>query len=305
MTPDFNRLRVFFFVMETGGVSAAAERLHVTQSAVSQHLLKLEQELKTPLFVRLQNRLVPTEAGERLYTVLIPFINSLKGTLAQLDRARIEPFGLLKIGAPVEFGVHYLPGLFASFRKIHPNVRFHLSLGRPDALFLAVQTGRLDMAFADLFSNTPERRREYALFEIDRIMDEALILVCSSSYFNTHFKDELSFSTLSEADFVSYQEDGAAVRSWFRYHYRKIPKALNVAVTVESVQAVVACIREDLGLGVIPLHIVKKELSRGQLIQISNKKTPLSNAISLVRLSDKHPTLAEKAFVSHIKKAVF
>ncbi|MFY0532236.1 LysR family transcriptional regulator [Nannocystis pusilla] len=104
MLPDFNRLRVFFHVHEARSVSAAAEALHVTQSAVSQSLAKLEDELKAQLFVRRHRAVVPTAAGEALFAVVAPFVAGLQERVGQIHRARHELAGTLQIGAPVEFG---------------------------------------------------------------------------------------------------------------------------------------------------------------------------------------------------------
>ena len=104
MLPDFNRLRVFFHVHRAGSVSAAAAELHVTQSAVSQSLAKLEDELGVQLFVRRHRRLVPTPAAATLDGVVTPFVEALHEGLAQIHQARYVLSGQLRIGAPVEFG---------------------------------------------------------------------------------------------------------------------------------------------------------------------------------------------------------
>jgi len=86
MQPDFNRLRVFYFIYRQKSVAGAAKRLHVTQSAVSQHLQKLERELKVQLFIRLHKRLVPTAAADQLYRTLQPFVDDLDDVVHDLYR---------------------------------------------------------------------------------------------------------------------------------------------------------------------------------------------------------------------------
>ena len=301
MTPDYNRLRVFYLVMAKGGVGVAAKQLHVTQSAVSQHLLKLEDELKTPLFTRLQNRLVPTPAGDRLFEVMAPFVKQLDDTLALLDRAREAPFGLLRIGAPVEFGVHYLPAFFAAFRKMYANVSFALALGHPEQLIPMLEKGELDLAFADMFSSRPERHSKHAILDIAPVMDETLVLVAQADYHRTAMNAGRGVEALLRAQYVAYQENAAAIKGWFKYHFNKVPNHLDIAVTVESVQAVVAAINAGLGLGVVPLHVVSDSIARGELIPFGRRKKALCNKISLVRLLDKHPTPAEKRFIEYVK----
>ena len=65
MIQNLERLKVFYYVFSEKSVVAASKTLHVSQSAVSQALQKLESEIKCPLFTRLHKRLVPTVAGDR------------------------------------------------------------------------------------------------------------------------------------------------------------------------------------------------------------------------------------------------
>src|SRR5687767_5264896 len=122
MLPDFNRLRVFFHVHQARSVSAAATALHVTQSAVSQSLAKLEDELGAQLFVRRHRAIVPTAAAEALFAVVEPFVTALHGGIEQIHRSRHALVGTLHIGAPVEFGSHRLPEALAGFSRAHPGV---------------------------------------------------------------------------------------------------------------------------------------------------------------------------------------
>ena len=98
-----------------------------------------------------------------------------------IHREKKEPFGLLRVGAPVEFGIHCLPRMFASFRKEHRGVGFDLQLGHPSEILPRLEQGELDIAFADMFSEHPTQRREYAIFGIEHVMNEELVLVCSAT----------------------------------------------------------------------------------------------------------------------------
>jgi DNA-binding transcriptional LysR family regulator len=139
--PDFNRLKVFYHIYSSQSIVAAANGMHITRSAVSQHLKKLEDEIKIQLFVRRHKRLVPTLAADRLYAIVKPFITELQSGLQVIKRARVRPSGLLRVGAPVEFGKAYLPRFFASFRKRYPEVNFYLELGDPDILLSGLIQG--------------------------------------------------------------------------------------------------------------------------------------------------------------------
>ena len=151
MLPDLNRLRIFYYIFSAKSVVAAAGKLHITQSAVSQHLQKLEREIQTRLFTRLHKKLVPTMAGERLFALVRPFIENLENSIGEIRQAQQVPSGPIRVGAPPEFGRLYLPGIFASFREDYPEVVFFLKLGDPAVLLSMAGEGELDFALVDMF----------------------------------------------------------------------------------------------------------------------------------------------------------
>jgi DNA-binding transcriptional LysR family regulator len=298
--PDWDRLRVFFHVHRSGSVTAAAGELHVTQSAVSQSLAKLEQELGAQLFVRRHRRLVPTPAAARLSEIVAPFVDALQGGLAELHRAQHELHGTLRLGAPVELGAHRLPPVLAAFRCEHPGVSFELVLGHPSEVLPRLDDGRLDLAFIDVFEATPAART--AGLEVVEVMEEPLVLVASPGYEAERLEGSRAFGRLAQASFVEYQPGAPAVRGWFRHHFGKLPARLELALVVESVQAVITAVRHGMGLGVVPSHTVAAELEAGTLVVVGTRRRAIVNRVSLVRVLDKVPSRAEKTFVRFFER---
>lgn len=300
MLPDFNRLRVFFHVHQARSVSAAATALHVTQSAVSQSLAKLEDELGAQLFVRRHRAIAPTEAGEALFSVVAPFVAALHGGIEQIRRTRRELVGTLRVGAPAEFGAHRLPPALAGFARLHPGVGFTLRLGHPSELVPLLEDGRLDLAFVDLF----DASGRMAGFAATEVMDEALLLVGAAEYEAAQLQGSRAFARLSAARFVDYHPSAPAVRGWFRHHFERAPARLELALAVESVQAVICAVEHGLGLGVVPAHSVARALESGRLVAVGTRRRALTNQISLVRLADKLPSRLEREFVAHVVPAL-
>lgn len=289
MRPDWNRLRLFHCVYAAGGVGKAAATLHVTQSAVSQGLAKLEEEMGAQLFVRKHRALVPTAAGDALHAVTAPFVASLQGGLADIQRARHELAGTLRLGAPAEFGARRLPAVLAEFLQINPGVRFTLQLGHPTQLVPLLEEGRLDLAFADVFD------ARMAGLDVVDVMDEALVLV-GTPRLERGLAGARAFNKLSALPFVDYAPGAPAVRGWFRHHFGRVPGRLDVVLSVESVRAVIAAAELGLGCGVVPAHSVAGALAGGTLVEISTRRRALGNRVSLLRVLDRTPSKLEKAF---------
>lgn len=304
MLPDFNRLRIFFHVHRCRSISAAASALHVTQSAVSQSIAKLEEEMGAQLFVRRHRAIVPTAAAEALFSVVEPFVASLTGGIEQIRRAQHELVGTLRIGAPAEFGAHRVPGALASFSRAHPAVSFDLQLGHPSALVPMLEEGRLDLAFVDVFdARRPAAPRMSGLHAIE-VMDEELVLVAAAQHEREHLQGQRTLKRLSAARFVDYHPTAPAVRGWFRHHFGSVPARLDVALSVESVQAVISAVTHGMGLGLVPAHTVERALSAGDLVTITTRRRPLTSRISLLRVFDRTPGRLEREFVAFAVKAL-
>lgn len=304
MLPDFNRLRVFFRVYQARSVSAAATALHVTQSAVSQSLAKLEDELGAQLFVRRHRAIVPTAAGDALFSVVAPFVAALHGGIEQIHRARHELVGTLNIGAPVEFGARRLPAALADFSRAHPGVGFTLRLGHPSELVPLLEEGRLDLGFVDLFDAPRPAATRLAGLEVVEVMDEVLLLVATPDCERRHLQGSRAFTRLSAARFVDYHPTAPAVRGWFRHHFERVPPRIELALAVESVQAVITAVEHGMGLGLVPAHTVAPALEAERLVAITTRRRALTNRISLVRMLDRVPSRLEREFVAFVVTAL-
>lgn len=301
MLPDFNRLRVFYYIYQSKSVTLAANQLNITSSAVSQALNKLEGELNVPLFTRLHKQLVPTSSAEHLYEVIDPFIHQLTREIEQMHKAKEVPSGMLRIGSPIEFGKSYFPRIFAAFRRQYPEVVFTMKLGDPSEIFPMIRSGELDFGLVDVFLTRDQIYEDFGIYSIEPLINEVVVMACSKGYYENRIKADHSFENLVGQSYISYQKSSLTLRNWFKHHFNKFSLDLNRVLTVDSHQAVITGIKHDLGMGVIASHIVRKDIQNGEIIPIKTKKKDVINRISLVQLLDKIPGLTEKTFIAFLK----
>jgi len=121
-------IAAFLGVYEHGSLTAAASRLKRSLQSTSRALMALERELGVELIRRTTRRCTPTEAGVAFYEKAKPAFEALRA--AKLDAAdrRVEPSGLLRIGASVQFAPAYLVPAVAAFMRRHPKVEVELAL---------------------------------------------------------------------------------------------------------------------------------------------------------------------------------
>ncbi|MGI8695383.1 MAG: LysR family transcriptional regulator [Mycobacteriales bacterium] len=142
MTPT--RLQTFIAVIDCGSARAAAERLSVTESAVSASLAALHREVGAILLERRGRGLRLTEAG----SVFADYARRILGLMEEsVQAARVgvsADRGRVRLGAVTTAGEYLLPGLLASFRRRHPQVEVSLDVGVRDRVFSLLADHRLD-----------------------------------------------------------------------------------------------------------------------------------------------------------------
>lgn len=304
MLPDFNRLKVFYYIYSLNSIVVAARTLHLSQPAVSQQLQKLEAEIEATLFIRLHKKLVPTESAKRLFALVQPFMDDLREGIDNIRQPLDRPAGLLRIGAPREFGKEYLPLLCSSFRKLYPEVSFSFKFNETAPLLAMLRNGELDFSLVDVFMPKGQFVETPHLFSIEQLAPEELILACSEEYYRKEINGDHSFANLAGKEFVGDDDDLMILTHWFRHHFNKSVTKLNVVMTTNGHEALISGVRLGIGLGLTSAHLVYDDLSSGAIIPIETDKPNSKSWISLIQLQDKVPTLTEKAFLAHLKNGI-
>src|SRR5258706_7880266 len=121
---DLELLRSFVSVVDSGGFTRAGERVHRTQSTVSQQIKRLEDDVGQPLLNRTAKDVTPTEAGERLLSYARRLLSLAEEARDVLAGPSKEGAGALRI--PQGFSAHRLTKLLAGFSRSPPRVRLSL-----------------------------------------------------------------------------------------------------------------------------------------------------------------------------------
>jgi len=125
---DWDKLKTFHAAAEAGSLTAAAETLGVSQSAVSRQIAALEDDLGVALFHRHARGLLMTEQGERLFQIAHDMAASAALAEAKIRDARDKPSGDLRVTSTVGLGAMWLAQQLPDFVEAYPEVRLHLLL---------------------------------------------------------------------------------------------------------------------------------------------------------------------------------
>ena len=129
---DWDKLRVFHAVAEAGSFTRAADRLGLSQSAISRQISSLEGELGTPLFHRHARGLVPTEQGEMLARASSEMSSKIDILRSELTETRERPQGKLRIATTVGFGSGWLTERIDRFLELYPDINLELVLNNEE-----------------------------------------------------------------------------------------------------------------------------------------------------------------------------
>ncbi len=284
---DLFQLETFLAVVEEKGFSRAANRLHMTQSAVSQTISKLEDELGETLFERSSRDGMLTDAGELLLKYAEELLNLRSRARDALRELRQLQHGKLSIAAN-EFTVLYLLRALNKFRRAHPTIHIEIQGALASNVARSVLNHHVELG---MLSFRPE--------------DEQLASVVV-------YHDELAFVVypqhpLAGTKNVSIRELGAEsfvahnVLSPYREKvvqaFAKHKTTLHMPVELPNIEAIKAFVGMGNGVALLPRIAVEAEVSRGELVEISVRELRLERKLRLVYRKDAALSHAARAFM--------
>ena len=162
---DTQALTAFLAVAESGSFSTAAERLFLTQPAVSKRIAQLEQQLGTRLFDRVGRRIRLTEAGEALLPRARQVLLDLEDMSRAISNLTGTVSGTLRIGTSHHIGLHRLPPVLRRFSREYPDVKLDIHFIDSEEAWEAVLHGDLEMGVVTLPPHPDPRLHSQAVWQ--------------------------------------------------------------------------------------------------------------------------------------------
>ncbi|KAA2263413.1 LysR family transcriptional regulator [Solihabitans fulvus] len=275
------RLRAFVEVADTGSVRAAAERLYITESAVSAAIISLVKEVGVPLLERDGRGVRLTPAGV-LYAQYARTILGLheQAEAAARDQARPDE-GLIRIAAVTTAGEHVLPTLLASFRARHARIQLRLEVAPKDRVWPMLNHHEVDLVVA---GRPPDGFRA----RVRAIRPNTLVVVGTPAV-AAEFAPEHATWLL--------REHGSGTRATCL----AVLGTLDVEpaqLTLGSNGAVVAGSVAGLGVALVSREAVAAQLAAGHLVELPVPGTPLDRPWHAVTQADS--TAATELLIHHL-----
>jgi DNA-binding transcriptional LysR family regulator len=228
---DLELLRSFVSVIDAGGFTRAGERVHRTQSTVSQQIRRLEGEVGSPLFHRDGKRVRPTEEGERLLSYARRILALAEEACDVVSRPSGE--GVVRLGLPEDFVAYHLTEMLSEFARSKPDLRLDVRCGKSERMRRALERRELDLALL---------KRDAAETGGIASWREGLRWVGSRRR-PVDSRDPLPLAVF---------EQGCLYRSRAIHALEMVGRSWHITYTSPSILAIQAAVSAGLGIGILP-----------------------------------------------------
>ena len=234
---ELSDLKIFQQVVISGGITAAAKKLHRVPSNITARIKKLEQELNTQLFLRERNRLRISPSGEQLLPYAKQMINLSQQAISELQQS--IPNGRLTIGAMEAVAATRLTEPLMRFHQAYPDVSLQIETGPTGLLIEKVLAGDIDLALVADPNND-------ARLEIINLFEEELVLVSDLKHKKIISTGDLNTepTLLSFNHFCAYR---GRIQDW-----AKEGDIVAKIIEISSYHTLLSCVAAGMGIGIVP-----------------------------------------------------
>jgi DNA-binding transcriptional LysR family regulator len=291
------RLKVFRTVAEKVSFRKAAEALHLSQPAVSQHIRALEEEAGVRLFDRARgdghgSQISLTEAGR----ILLGYAESAAEIVAEAQRALMalndEVVGELRLGASTTVAQYVLPRILGAFLKQYPQVKLSLVSGNTEHIVEAVAEEQVELGIIE----GPAMRRDV---KTQRMMQDEMVLIVSPNHSWAGRKLQPIAPAELEKVPLLLREKGSGSRRVVEQALKKrrLPlRSLRIAMELDSTEAIISGVEAELGVGFVSRCAVNKVLRLGSVQIVPVEGLEILRDFSFVWLVGTEATGTSAAF---------
>ena len=257
---NLSQLQTFVTVASEGSMTAAADKLFLTQPAVSQQMKNMEDDLGVELIVRGSKQIKMTAQGEMLYEHAKKILS-----LAQLAEVSIKSVGAqlkgeLRIGTLNSIGLHLMSPVVSRLLKYNPDFKIKVNYAKGEDLIQEYKRGELDVLVL------PEVETNYKVALNDAksqvLFKEEMWLVGSGK--DEFYPNQISIGELEKIPYVHFSEEYPDFDKSLAGKVGKLPSVFESA----NVGTLKRVIEYGLGIGFLPSHSIRKQVRGGRLNRI-------------------------------------
>ena len=220
---------------ETRNITHAADKLYMTQSALSKRIKSMEQELGVEILLRSRQGIRFTPAGEKVLERSRAALRQMEQLRRELDAMQGEACGTLKAGVSVNFSYYKLPDVLTEYLKRYPRVRLDIATGHSRHLYQQMLDGELDIAV--LRGEYPWDGTQFLLSQ------ESICLIHSREYKDVPLSDYL---------YIDHRSDSALASLMARWRFENGVSGDTGSFVVDNITACLEMVKRGLGWALMP-----------------------------------------------------
>jgi DNA-binding transcriptional LysR family regulator len=283
---------VFLGVAQAKSFSRAAERIHLSQPTLSEHMRELEEELGVRLFVRHPRSVSLTEAGR----VFGDYATRVVATLAAGRQALAELDGLqrgsLAVGASTTPGTYVLPALIARFREAYPGITVALRIANSRIVEERVRDGEVDVAVIGGHILGPGERCVAA-----GIVDELQLIVGAKHAIGA----TISRAKLAREPLL-IREEGSATRQVTERALREAGITVRPAMELDHTETIKRAVMAGLGIAFVSRYAIEDEVRAKRLRIVAVDRLKIRRHFHVIHDERRPLSASARAFVNFLEK---
>ena len=295
MSVKLELYRVFKEVAEAGNITAAAQTLFISQSAVSQSIKQLEAELQTRLFARNSRGVTLTADGRMLYEYVRSAMGLLETGEEKLSQSRDLQMGHLTIGASDTVTSQFLLPYLDRFHRQYPAIHIQIISGRSHKVLGLLQSGKVDIAFA----STPQ---EGASQETFPCLATHSIFVAGAEY-PCDFDHVYTLEEIARFPLILLERK-ASSRLYLEKYFLQNGLHLNPEIELGARSLLVDLAAIGFGVAGVTEEFVRRELESGRLRKLRTSFDIPPRSVDLCVLRDVPLTSAAQRFSDFIRESL-
>lgn len=248
---NFEQLDYVKAIIECNSITKASENLHISQSAMSQAISSLENEIGHKLFIRSKKGTFPTEEGKKLIPMALEIIEAKQNFLKTAYSFSKVLQGELKIATTPSLFMTFLPHALAKFRKDYPEIKIKVIEKESDEIRQLIKNKEIDIGLLSINNSIIDKS---IVIEPLRLSTKLKAVVSSNSKFS--FKHSIKLKDIENAPLILFD------REFYNEEIRKYEKKygnLNILFNTKNPSVLFRSVSEGLGISIVSELMLENE----------------------------------------------
>ena len=291
MNITIRQLKVFREVARLQSFTLASKALYLTQPAVSMQIKQLEEAVGLKLFDKQGRQISLTDAGDEIRLLSDSVLQQIDETQHQLEQIASGDRGKLRLAVATTVA-SVATRLMARFNEQNPAMSLHFTVTNRNGLIQLLENNEIDIVIMGL----PPAELE---LDTQELMANPLVIIAPPTHPLCDLDRSVSLNTLFKQDFI-LREPSSGTRLAIERFLNTQGRSLLSSIEMNSNDAIKQSVAEGLGLGIVSVHTVTKELKQGDLKLIDATGFPLHRSWYLVQPKGKRLSLLSERFKSYV-----